>query len=73
LMKSMYKELFFVFLFPAIIGIIHVLIGMEMFSFILVHPYFRVWLPILIFLVIYAVYYFITVQLYRGIVMPRKK
>ncbi|WP_018758144.1 FtsX-like permease family protein [Paenibacillus terrigena] len=73
LMKSMYKELFYVFLFPAIIGIIHVLIGMEMFSFILVHPYFRVWLPILIFLVIYAVYYFITVQLYRGIVMPRKK
>ncbi|WP_152393598.1 ABC transporter permease [Paenibacillus guangzhouensis] len=73
LMKSMYKELFYVFLFPAIIGIIHVLIGMEMFSFILVHPYYKVWLPILIFLVIYAVYYFVTVQLYRGIVMPRKK
>lgn len=71
LTKSIYKELFLVFLFPAIVGIIHVLVGMEMFSFILVDPYFRVWLPIVIFIVIYAFYYFITVQLYKGIVLPK--
>ncbi|OPA75255.1 ABC transporter permease [Paenibacillus selenitireducens] len=73
LTKSMYKELFMVFLFPAILGIIHVLIGMKMFSFILVNPYYRVWLPIMLFVVIYAIYYFITVQLYRGIVLPKEK
>jgi len=72
LMKSMYKELFMVFLFPAVIGIVHVLVGMNIFSFILVDPYYKVWLPIAIFLVIYAIYYFITVQLYRSIVLPRK-
>ncbi|WP_152393596.1 ABC transporter permease [Paenibacillus guangzhouensis] len=73
LMRSMYKELFMVFLFPAAIGMVHVLIGMNIFSFILVDPYFKVWLPIAIFLMIYAVYYFITVQLYRGIVLPRQQ
>jgi putative ABC transport system permease protein len=72
LTKSIYKELFMVFLFPGIIGIVHVLVGMKMFSFILIHPYFRVWLPLSIFVVIYSVYYFITVQLYRGIVLPEK-
>lgn len=71
LTKSIYKELFLVFLFPAIIGIAHVLVGMNMFSFILIDPYFRVWLPICIFIFIYAVYYMITVQLYKGIVLPK--
>ena len=31
LTKSIYKELFLVFLFPAIVGIAHVLVGMNMF------------------------------------------
>ncbi|MEH7456183.1 ABC transporter permease [Bacillus sp. JJ1127] len=72
LTKSIYKELFLVFLFPAIVGITHVLVGMNIFSFILIDPYFRVWLPILIFVVIYAIYYFVTVQLYKGIVLPKE-
>ncbi|MFP3413619.1 ABC transporter permease [Bacillus sp. SIMBA_074] len=72
LTKSIYKELFLVFLFPAIVGIAHVLVGMNIFGFILVDPYFRIWLPIVIFVVIYAIYYFITVQLYKGIVLPKE-
>ncbi|MDA2480304.1 FtsX-like permease family protein [Bacillus cereus group sp. Bce025] len=72
LTKSIYKELFLVFLFPAIVGIVHVLVGMKMFSLFLLNPYFRIWLPILIFVVIYAIYYFITVQLYKGIVLPKE-
>lgn len=72
LTKSIYKELFLVFLFPAIVGIAHVLVGMNIFGFILVDPYFRIWVPIVIFVVIYAIYYFITVQLYKGIVLPRE-
>ncbi|EEL48840.1 ABC transporter, permease protein [Bacillus cereus Rock3-44] len=72
LTKSIYKELFLVFLFPAIVGIVHVLVGMNIFGFILIDPYFRIWLPIVIFVVIYAIYYFITVQLYKGIVLPKE-
>ncbi|HHK5565849.1 TPA: FtsX-like permease family protein [Bacillus thuringiensis] len=71
LAKSIYKELFLVFLFPGIIGMIHVLLGMKIFGLILIDPYFRIWLPILIFLIIYSIYYFITVQLYKRIVLPK--
>ena len=73
LTKSIYKELFFVFLFPGVVGIVHVLIGMNIFGFIVIDPYFRIWLPIIIFVVIYAMYYFITVQLYKGIVLPKER
>ncbi|MGE6964334.1 FtsX-like permease family protein [Bacillus thuringiensis] len=72
LTKSIYKELFLVFLFPAIVGIVHVLIGMNIFEGFVINPYFRIWLPIVIFIVIYAIYYFITVQLYKGIVLPKE-
>ncbi|MEK4916057.1 ABC transporter permease [Bacillus sp. FSL R9-9530] len=72
LTMSIYKELFLVFLFPAMVGIVHVLVGMNMFSYFLINPYYRVWLPIVIFVVIYVIYYFITVQLYKGIVLPKK-
>ncbi|PER95052.1 ABC transporter permease [Bacillus cereus] len=72
LTKSIYKELFLVFLFPAITGMAHVLVGMNIFSYFLINPYFHIWLPIIIFIVIYAIYYFITVQLYKGIVLPKK-
>ncbi|EJS46257.1 hypothetical protein ICG_05761 [Bacillus cereus BAG1X1-3] len=72
LIQSIYKELFFVFLVPAIVGIVHVLVGMNMFSVLLADPYFRIWLPIIIFVVIYSIYYLITVQLYKGIVLPKE-
>ncbi|WP_410985602.1 FtsX-like permease family protein [Bacillus cereus] len=72
LTKSIYKELFLVFLFPAIVGIVHVLVGMNIFERFIGDPYFRIWLPIVIFVVIYAIYYFITVQLYKGIVLPKE-
>ncbi|OQR53463.1 FtsX-like permease family protein [Bacillus sp. CDB3] len=72
LTKSIYKELFFVFLFPAIVGIAHILVGMNMFGALLMDPYFRIWVPIVIFVVIYSIYYFITVQLYKRIVLPKE-
>ncbi|MCR8645980.1 ABC transporter permease [Paenibacillus sp. N1-5-1-14] len=73
LTKSIYKELLAIFVLPALIGVMHVLFGMEMFRFILEEPYFKIWLPIVIFTVIYAVYYFITVQLYKSIVLPKER
>ena len=73
LARSIYKELLLVFLFPATIGISHVIVGMNMFSFILIDPYFRIWVPLVIFAVIYTIYYLITVQLYKGIVLPKEE
>ncbi|MDA1679929.1 ABC transporter permease [Bacillus cereus group sp. TH152-1LC] len=72
LTRSIYKELFFIFLVPAIIGIAHILVGMNMFGPLLIDPYFRIWLPIVIFIVIYSIYYWITVQLYKRIVLPKE-
>ncbi|EDX67044.1 MULTISPECIES: FtsX-like permease family protein [Bacillus] len=72
LAQSIYKELFFVFLVPAIVGIVHVLVGMNMFRVLLPNPYNRIWVPIIIFVVIYSIYYFITVQLYKRIVLPKE-
>ncbi|OUB36132.1 ABC transporter permease [Bacillus thuringiensis serovar yunnanensis] len=74
LIKSIYKELGIVFVFPAVLGLIHVLVGMNIFLYVtfFVDPYIHIWLPISIFLVIYAVYYWITVQLYKGIVLPKE-
>lgn len=71
LTKSIYKELFIVFLAPAIIGMLHVLIGMNMFGYVLIDPYYRIWLPIVIFLFVYTAYYLITVHLYKRIVFPK--
>jgi len=75
LIQSMYKELGIVFLFPAILGLIHVLVGMNIFTFVkfFVNPYVNIGLPICIFLIIYGVYYLITVQLYKRIVLPKEK
>lgn len=72
LVGSIYKELFVVFIFPALMGLMHVLVGMQMFSFILLDPYVNIWVPTVIFLVIYALYYVITVRLYREIVLPKE-
>jgi putative ABC transport system permease protein len=72
LTKSIYKEIFIVFLVPAIVGMAHVLIGMNIFGFILIDPYYRIWLPIVIFLFLYTTYYLITVNLYKGIVLPKQ-
>ncbi|GAA0361473.1 ABC transporter permease [Bacillus horti] len=73
LVRSIYKEMLFVFTFPALLGLLHVLIGMNMFSFIIIDPYAKIWIPIVLFLGIYSLYYFVTVQLYKGIVLPKKE
>lgn len=71
LCRSIYKEVFFIFLFPGIVGIAHVLVGMNLFSFILLDPYVKIWMPIGLFILIYFAYYWITVQLYKGLVLPK--
>ena len=73
LTKSIYKEISYLFIFPAIIGISHVLVGLNLFSFILVDPFVKCGCQLGFFLVIYFIYYWITVQLYKGMVMPKEE
>ncbi|KAB8129917.1 ABC transporter permease [Gracilibacillus oryzae] len=73
LSASIYKELFLVFLFPSLLGFVHVIVGMEMFSIILIEPFTKIWIPVTIFLVIYVSYYLLTVQMYKRIVLPKEK
>ncbi|MHB0799152.1 FtsX-like permease family protein [Bacillus thuringiensis] len=74
LAKSIYKELGIIFVFPAILGLIHVLVGMKVFAYVAIFtdPYINIWIPIAIFLIIYTIYYWITVQLYKRIVFPKQ-
>lgn len=71
LKASISKEIFIVFLFPAILGLLHVFVGMRMFTFVMSDPYYRLWVSLLIFLIIYGSYYFFTVHLYRKLVLPK--
>lgn len=71
LVTSIYRELFLLFLFPALVGLVHVIVGMQMFSFIIIEPYTKIWIPVGIFLFIYGVYYLLTVQMYKRIVLPK--
>ncbi|KKI90034.1 hypothetical protein WQ54_23210 [Bacillus sp. SA1-12] len=73
LAASISKELFIVFLFPALLGILHVVVGMRMFSFIMLDPYYKIWISILLFIAIYTVYYFSTVYMYKKIVLPKNR
>lgn len=71
LKRSIRQEIGVLFLLPGVLGIIHVLFGLQMFKVtdLLPQPYHNIWLPFLIFLVLYVLYYFLTVQLYSGIVL----
>ncbi|MBG9615786.1 ABC transporter permease [Bacillus cereus] len=72
--KSVYKEIGFIFVFPAIFGLMHVIVGMKVFTYVSIftNPYINIGVPISIFLIIYTLYYWITVQLYKRIVFPKQ-
>lgn len=72
LLKSIRKEIGVLFLVPGLLGVIHVLFGLQMFKTLLSEPYNSIWLPFLIFFVLYFVYYLLTVWIYTGIVMKRE-
>ena len=69
LTQSIRKEIGILFLVPGLLGVIHVLFGLQMFKTLLSEPYSNIWLPFLIFFVLYFVYYLLTVWIYTGIVM----
>ncbi|MEK4418605.1 ABC transporter permease [Bacillus sp. FSL K6-0268] len=74
LIKSIYKEIGVLFIFPAILGVLHVLVGMKVFANVVMFtdPYINIGAPIFIFFIIYTIYYLITVQLYKRLVFPKQ-
>lgn len=70
---SIKKELGLLFLAPGIVGAIHVLFGLKMFTTLLQNPYNGIALPFALFGIIYAGYYLLTVKLYEKIVLPPLK
>ncbi|MEY8446353.1 FtsX-like permease family protein [Enterococcus ratti] len=73
LRQSIRREIGVLFLAPGILGAVHVWFGLKMFTPLLADPYHNVWVSFMIFFVMYFVYYVLTVLLYTGIVLNRKK
>lgn len=73
LKKSIRKEIGVLFLVPGILGMIHVLFGLQMFTTLMIDPYHNLWLPFGIFIALYAIYYMVTIWLYTNIVLESNK
>lgn len=69
LKASLRKEIGVLFLVPALLGAIDVLFGLQFFKVLLPNPYNQIWIPFVIFFILYLVYYLITVKLYEGLVI----
>lgn len=69
LKRSISQEIGVLFALPAVLGIVDVLFGLQFFKGFLLNPYDKIWIPFTIFLVLYLLYYLITVELYEGIVL----
>ncbi len=73
LRRSIMNEILVLFALPALVGVVHVLFGLQMFKVMMIDPYNQLWLPFTIFFVLYMIYYVITVLLYEHIVLPKLK
>ena len=69
LRSSIRKEIGTLFTMPAILGIVDVLCGLQLFRSLLKSPYHNIWIPFTIFIVLYLGYYLLTVTLYEKIVL----
>ncbi|ALJ23194.1 ABC transporter [Lactobacillus gallinarum] len=71
LRRSIRNEIGVLFALPGVLGIIDVLFGLRLFKVLLPKPYMGIWLPFLIFIVLYFIYYMVTVKLYENIVLKK--
>lgn len=71
LKKSIRSEIGVLFLLPGVLGVIDVLFGLRLFTALLPKPYMGIWLPFTIFIILYLIYYLITVKLYENIVLQK--
>lgn len=71
LRKSIRTELFVLFALPGLLGVVHVLFGLQLFKSLLLNPYDNLLLPFGVFGILYIIYFLITVWLYNGIVLRK--
>ena len=73
LKASIAKEIGILFVLPAVLGVVDVLFGLQLFKSILgMNTYDKLWIPFTIFGVLYAIYYLLTVALYQHIVLQKE-
>lgn len=68
LRRSIRQEIGALFLLPGLVGIVHVLFGLQMFKTLLSQPYANLLVPFGLFIVLYGLYYLATVWIYQSIV-----
>ena len=73
LKQSIRREIGVLFLGPGLLGMIHVLFGLQMFSAFLSEPYHQLWVPFGIFFLLYFIYYVVTVWMYRHLVLEQQE
>ena len=71
LRRSIRQEIGVLFLLPGIVGMIHVLFGLQLFKMILQAPYDNLIVPFGVFIVLYGLYYLITTWMYQSIVINK--
>ncbi|VDG25366.1 FtsX-like permease family protein [Lactiplantibacillus mudanjiangensis] len=70
LKKALRQEIAVLFILPGLVGIVHVLFGLQMFKIIMVtSPYQGIWLPFGIFAILYLGYYWLTLKIYQRLVL----
>lgn len=72
LSRSIAKELAIIFAVPASLGVVHVLVGLKMFSVFFSNPYAYLAMPFTVFGLIYVGYYIVTVMMYKRIVLTKR-
>ncbi|NVY95960.1 hypothetical protein HU830_01975 [Lactobacillus sp. DCY120] len=65
LARTLRQELLLVFAIPAGLGMMHILLGLQIFRGFLLNPYSQIVWPIVIFLSLYGIYCLLTYWLYR--------
>ena len=72
LRRSIKAEIGVLFLLPALLGVIDVLFGLQLFKDLLENPYRSIWIPFAIFIILYSFYYLLTVKLYEKLVLTKE-
>ncbi|QVI33867.1 ABC transporter permease [Lacticaseibacillus chiayiensis] len=71
LRRSIRQEIGALFLLPGMVGIVHVLFGLQMFKALLSQPYANLLVPFGLFIILYGLYYLATVWIYQSIVINK--
>ncbi|MCP9312438.1 FtsX-like permease family protein [Liquorilactobacillus satsumensis] len=72
LRNAIKKEVGLLFLLPALVGVVHVLFGLNLFKGLLGNPYYGIWIPFTFFAALYFGYYVGLVLLYQKIVLSEE-